>query len=213
MIALIISLIVTLVILLVSEYGWRHKLLLGERARKFVHILVGTFVAFWPWFLSWRQIQLVSLAFLISVVFNRRYKIFHALFSVSRRSYGEITFAVAVGASALVTTNKIYFMIGMLHLALADGVAALVGRNADKKWRYNVFGQSKTVIGSMSFWLVSVWILGLGLALSGSLAYSHITVVLLIIPPIATAIENLLPFGLDNLGLSLGVIGLLTLLA
>lgn len=213
MLALIISLIVVLAILVISEYGWRHKLLLGERARKFVHILVGAFVAFWPWLMTWRQIQLISLAFLVSVFFNRRYKIFHALFSVSRRSYGEITFAIAVGASALITTNKVYFMIGMLHLALADGVAALVGRKVSKNWQYKVFGQTKTVFGSMSFWLVSLWILGIGLALSGSDTYQNVTAALLIIPPIATTIENILPFGLDNLGLSLGVIGLLTLLA
>ena len=43
---------VVFAILAFSELGWRRFWLKGEVGRKFVHISVGTFVAFWPYFLD-----------------------------------------------------------------------------------------------------------------------------------------------------------------
>lgn len=210
---ILIALIVVGAVLQVSEIFWDHKIVRGEALRKLVHILIGSFVASWPWLISWNYIKLISLAFIIVVLINRRYKIFHALHAVKRKSYGDICFALGIGATALVTTSKAYFAIAIVSLSLADGTAALIGEKYGKNFSYSVFGQTKTVIGSMSFWLVMLWIIGIGLALgSGVSPYHNYLAALLIIPPVVTVAENLFVYGLDNLGVPLTVLGMLVLL-
>lgn len=214
MIKVAASLFVIFLVLVVAEYGWRQKYLRGERARKVIHISVGTFVAFWPWLMSWRQIQLISLAFLVIVVISRRYRIFQAIFSVDRRTYGEELFAVAVGLCALLTTNKAFFAIAILHMALADGLAAVVGQRIHKKWRFMVFGQAKTLLGSLAFWIISLWVIGIGLMFTGGqVPYDHYIIAIIAIPPLATAVEVLCPWGLDNLFIPVFVLSALQLLA
>ena len=214
MLTLILSLFGVFLILVASEYLWQNRVLRGERARKFVHVLVGMFVASWPWYMSWRQIQLVSIVFLVTVWLSKRYKLFHALQSVRRRTLGEATFALGIGLCALLTTNKIFFAVAIMHMALADAAAALVGKIYGYRWRYTVMGQVKTVIGSMAFWLVSLWILGVGLLFSADLlSYQNYVLALLFIPPLVTFIESLAPWGLDNALVPVAVILVLNGLA
>jgi dolichol kinase len=62
----------------------------------------------------------------------------------------------------------------MLHVALADGFAAIIGTKYGRAWAYKVFGQTKTIIGSMTFWVVSLCILGIGLLFAHDLIpFSH----------------------------------------
>ena len=53
----IVAIVVVFLILIFAEYLSRYKGVHSELTRKLVHILVGMFVAFWPLFLSWQQIQ------------------------------------------------------------------------------------------------------------------------------------------------------------
>src|SRR4051812_4841225 len=123
----ILSVIAVLVILVVSEIGWRRHWLRGEIGRKLVHILVGSFVAFWPYFLSWNQIRFLSLAFLAVVLISNYFKIFHAVHSVQRPTFGEVFFAITVGLLTFVTDDKAIYTTALLQMSLADGIAALVG--------------------------------------------------------------------------------------
>lgn len=210
MLKIIASLSFIFIILMISEYLWRKKILRYERARKFVHILVGLYISSWPWFMSWRQIQLFSVALLIVVIISRRYKIFRGIMDVKRRTYGEETYAIAVGAAALMTTSKAIFAIAILHMALADAIAALAGKQFGYRWSYKLLGQYKTIIGSMVFWLVSVLILGIGLLVGdANLDYSSYVAAIIVIPPIVTIVENLAIWGLDNLAIPIVVISLL----
>lgn len=65
------ALVGVLTILLVSEILWRLQTVRGENARKFVHIATGCFVAMWPLFLSWREIQVIALLFLATIIITR----------------------------------------------------------------------------------------------------------------------------------------------
>ena len=88
---------VVFALLLLSEWGWRRHWLHGEVGRKFVHVTVGTFVAFWPYFLDWTEIRLLSLAFFVVVLMSMHLGVFRAIGSVQRPTYGEIFFALSVG--------------------------------------------------------------------------------------------------------------------
>lgn len=193
--ALILSVLLVGLLLMASEWWWRRHVAHSEFSRKFIHITVGSFVAFWPYFLSWDEIRLLSLAFLIVVGVSKRFHVFRAIHSVQRPTWGEICFALAVGLITFVTHSRAIYATALLQMSLADGLAAVVGTRYGTKNRYMVLGQPKSLAGSMTFLVISyvlllafaIFALPLPIAWALGLAVA------------ATVIENLGVQGLDNL--------------
>lgn len=202
MLALASCLIGVLGILVIAEIAWRSKQLRYENHRKFIHMAVGTFAAFWPWLISWRTIQLLGLAMAVVVIIDREIRVFKISWRINRQTYGDIFFALAISACALLTSNKIFYLIAVLHLALADGMAAIVGQTYGKKWRYKVFGETRSVVGTMTFWLASMFILGIGLLFIPQPDIYTYAVILLALPPVLSTLENISILGLDNIVVS-----------
>ena len=86
MIKIILALGPILLMLVVSEYFWRKKLVRGESSRKLLHIIIGAYVATWPAFLSFSTIQNISAAFLVVVLLSQRFNIFKAINDVKRQT-------------------------------------------------------------------------------------------------------------------------------
>jgi phytol kinase len=200
-----LSVLAVFLILLTSEYGWRRHWLANEFGRKFVHITVGSFVAFWPFYMSWGQIRLLSLAFLIVIIVSNQLKIFHAIHSVQRPTFGEICFAAVVGLLTFVTHSKGIYAASLLQMSLADGLAAVFGTRYGRDNKYHVLGHLKSIVGSLTFLVVSLSLLiGYGLY-----SVAGVSVVVSIVAAlVAMVVENLAPLGLDNLVVPL-FIGLL----
>jgi phytol kinase len=196
MIEVISSLAVVFGLLVISEILWSKKELKGEFGRKFVHITVGTFVAFWPFYMSFKTIQLISIAFLVVVLASRYLKVFKAIHAVNRQSWGDVMFAIAVGLTALLAKNEWVFMAAILHLSLADGLAAIVGTRLGKGNKYKVLGQQKSWIGTLTFLTVSVIIVTVTLLLGTDT--TNLMLVGIGLPLAATALENIGIYGLDN---------------
>jgi len=200
MLGVLVCLVGIVAILGISELLWRAKILHGELQRKFVHITGGTFAAGWPWLVSWQTIQLLGMALLAGVLLNRYKKFSHFKDGVKRESYGDIFSALAIILCATLTNEPIFYALAILHLALADGLAAVIGTSYGRAWRYLVFRQTKTVIGSMTFWFVSVCILGAAVLFTSELiSFDSYAALLLVLPPVLTALENLSVLGLDNI--------------
>ncbi|MDO8591777.1 MAG: hypothetical protein Q7R60_02555 [bacterium] len=194
-------------ILVIGEILYKQKILEGEYLRKFVHISSGSFIAFWPWLVSWRAIELISLAMLAVVIFNHRSKTIHMSGNIKRLTYGGMLFPIGVLACALLTHNKIFFALAVLHLALADGLAAVMGITYGKKYSYKVFHQVKTLTGTMTFWSVSLCILAVGLLFAhDAVGFNHYVFLLIFLPPILAFLENLAVLGLDNLVVPVAVV-------
>jgi phytol kinase len=196
-------------LLLTAEIGRRKRWLSNELGRKSVHITVGCFVAFWPLFLSWPQIIGLSVAFVMGIAVSRACNIFRAIHSVQRPTWGEVYFAIAVGLLALVTQDGWVYMAALLHMALADGLAAIVGVEFGKATRYKVLGHTKSIVGSATFFVTSLGIIAV---------YSHVHVVTIMplvffaIAGVATLLENISIKGLDNISVPVWVAVVLTLL-
>lgn len=204
MLAVIACLAGIFVLLLLADWLAAKKILKGEFHRKFLHIAAGSFIAFWPWLISWRWIQLIGLAMLVVMAANRRFGILKYHGHVRRVTYGDAFFALAIFVSALATTNKSFFAVAILEVALADGLAAIAGMADGKGWEYKVFGYKKTVIGSMVFWLASVEILTAGLLGAHDVfSFQAYYYLLLLLPPVLTVMEGLSIYGIDNLLLPL----------
>jgi phytol kinase len=194
MISLILTVLVTLIALMLNEWWWRERSH-GELSRKAVHLFVGTFVAFWPLFLSWRQIELLSVAFVLVVIISQRLNLFRAIHSVQRPTWGEVFFGVSVGLIAFVTHQPAIYAAALLHMSLADGLAAVTGVKYGASNAYMVFGARKSLTGTLTFAVVSALILT-AFAVQQQLGF-HISFIPLVIA--ATLLENLAVRGLDNL--------------
>jgi dolichol kinase len=202
-----VAVAIVFLILVFAEYLSRHKGVHSELTRKLVHILVGTFVAFWPFFLSWRQIQMISLAFLVVVIGSIWLNIFRSIHAVERNIAGELLFAMVIGILAFLSVNEWIFMAAMLHLSVADGLAAVVGMLWGDHNQYKVFGRMKSVVGSLAFFFTSLAIVIAYVAFSDA-PYS--VAALLWVPVAATIAENVAVSGSDNLVIPLLVALVLT---
>ncbi len=197
MIAIAGSLAVVMAILVLTEVLWNKGVLKGELGRKFVHITVGTFVAFWPFYMSFRAIQIIALIFLPVLIVSRRFNMLRSIHTIDRRSLGEILFAVGIGVTSLIAKSHWVFAIAILHLSLADGFAAVVGKQWGKATRYKVFGHEKSLVGTGTFWLISCCLL-LVLMTTGTIR--PLSLALLLTLPIASALlENVAILGFDNI--------------
>ena len=194
-------------ILLLSETLYRKKILNGELYRKQVHAATGIFIAFWPWLISWRAIEVLGVAMAGVVLLNRMFDVLHITHRVRRISYGDVLFALAVVACAALTDIKIFFAIAVLHLALADSAAALIGQKYGQNFKYKIVGQTKTLIGSMAFWMTSLIVLGVGLIFAHNyISFGDYALLVIALPPVLTIVENLSVFGVDNATIPLVVI-------
>ena len=212
MLAIIVCLAGIFAILLLSEVLAQRKILSGDPRRQFVHIAAGCFIAFWPWLVSFDTIVWLGIAMLGVVLLNRRRKLADFYTNVERKSYGDVCFALAVIVTALVTDEKAFFALGMLTMALADGLANVIGQRYGKNWRYEFLGHTKTVLGSMTIWLVSMSVLGVGLLLAkDSIDYPAYSTLLIAVPPILVLVENVALWGLDNLLVPIVVVAALSM--
>lgn len=194
MIAFALTILAVFATLVANEWWWRGKTH-GEISRKAVHISVGTFVAFWPLFLHWWQIELLSVAFVLVVAVSQRLQLFRAIHSVQRPTWGEFFFGLSVGLVAFATHSPAIYAVALLHMSLADGLAAVSGKKLGQRNTYRVFGARKSVAGTITFCLISTSIM-LGFALQQHTGF-HISYVLLVVS--ATILENIAVRGLDNL--------------
>lgn len=212
MLAVIACLAGLFILLVIAELLGKHRILKGEYQRKFLHITAGTFIAFWPWLISWGAIQALAVAMLAVVLAGRYRNILSHNGHVRRVTYGDIFLALAVLACSFISHNRIFFALAILEVAVADGLAAIAGMNAGKQWGYKVFGYKKTLIGSMVFWIASAEILTAGLLASHDIfSFQSYYYLLLLLPPALTLIENLAIYGVDNFIIPILTIAILRL--
>jgi len=115
---------------------------------------------------------------------------------VQRPTWGELYFALAVGVIAVITHDKWIYMAALLQMSLADGLAAVVGSRWGGKHKYSVLNHPKSLIGTLTFFIISIGLL----LIFNSLFPSPLGIGWLIFASLlATLIENFGVGGLDNL--------------
>ncbi len=211
--ALIASICIA-VILVVSEIAWKRAHIKDELARKFVHIVSGVFIAFLPFWVDYKWILVLAVGFVLINFLNRYTKSFHAINAVQRKSWGDVLFGVGVFIVAYFEPSPWIFAAAILQVSLADGLAALAGVTYGKKHgMYYLFGQPKSVIGSVVFFLTSFIILTLVLSFDPYIA-SVLTIMpfIFMLSLMLVCIENLAIYGLDNIALPIVTLIALSLL-
>lgn len=210
MLAIILSVLALSVLLFIIEFLGRWKVLGPELKRKSFHVISGSFIAFWPWLMSWRTIELLALIMLVGVIANYRVGVFNFRKGLGRKTYGDAFLAAAVIFAAYFAGSKIFFALAILNVSLADGLAALIGKRYGKNWRYQVFSQTKTVIGTMTFWLVSLVVAAVALLFAKhQINFNDYVWLIILLPPVMAALENFSFLGIDNLTVPLAALAIL----
>lgn len=195
----LLSLVAIYFLIRLAEKLRREHHLKPEVTRKFVHITVGSFVAFWPFFMPDWIIYFICFGFIAVVMASRLLGWFKSIHAVDRKTWGDILFPVGIATTLLVANNKWVFAVAMLHLALADGIAALVGEKWGQKTIYRINGYKKTIVGNGAFFVTSAVIMTA--AIFGlDVGFSQLGLAgIFWIPLTATALETVAVRGLDNL--------------
>jgi len=209
--ALIYSLGAIFVLLLAVELLWKTKKIDSEISRKIVHIAAGSFIAFWPFFMSWAMIQLLSLALFIVVYLSHHFGVFKAIHGVKRSTNGELLYPVGIGIIALMQPPDWVFAAAMLHLAIGDGLAAIIGVKYGKNNQYKIGDNVKSLAGSCTFFVVSILIIATVYSLNVATISPSDIAILLCLPLLVTLIENFFVGGLDNVLVPLAVVLVLNL--
>lgn len=213
MIAMAFALFVVGLIFISSEALWKLKILRREAGRKYVHILSAVWIATWPLFLSFGAILLLSGVLLAGVVLTRTLGISKSIHAIDRLTNGDVLFPIGIGIASIVSSSAWMFGAALLHIGLADGLAGLLGYHYNFG-RYKIFGQNKTVLGTFIFILTSAAILT-GLYNYGVSGFDvdSLPQVLILVPALSAAAENLSPKGWDNITVPAVVVGLLRVLS
>jgi phytol kinase len=206
MFPLLIGLAGVCLLVIMGEYLRRVHLFHAEVTRKFIHITTASFIAFWPFFMTWKQIELISLLMFAGILISRYLHLFRAIHGVKRRTWGELFFAMSIGIAAVLSQSDWVFAAAMLIMGVADGFAALVGTLLDKTHRYKVFGHVKSYEGTVTFFVMSIIIL---FACSAIGHFPLSALGLLWLALLATLFENIAVAGTDNLFVPLIIVILL----
>lgn len=192
-------------ILFIGELLWRLNLVRGEYARKFVHILTATFAALWAFYMPPQAIAFVSICMVAVVIIVSRYSLFNSIRAVKRATYGEIWFPLGIGVTALVFVDPYVYAVALLHLGLADGMAAVIGVSfGNKAKKFKVGKSTKSIAGTATFIIISFSVYLLyWLKFDGSLLFS-VNIALAYILSFCSAIivatvELIAPKGSDNI--------------
>ncbi len=183
------------IILIINEFFLKKFIKNKEFNRKFIHIFIGTILAFLPYVMSWQLIRVLSVSFVIVILISKKFNIFKSIHGVSRNTYGEVFFGLVIGILTFITHDKIIFTISVLNMSLSDGLAAVVGSKYGKRHKYKVFGVTKSILGTLTFMLTSYALLIIFLIST----HTNPNIYYLLVPILAGLIENLSIYGLDNL--------------
>jgi phytol kinase len=201
-------LIILAIIVFVGELLWRVGAVKGESARKFIHILSGVFIASWSFLLNPHLVQLLCVAMVAVVYISTRRSIFKSIHKVNRSVYGELLYPIGVLLCSIVAHDPWVFFLAVMHMALADGLAAIIGI----KWgdRKRIKKGKKTSLGASVFYMTSLAIFATFIKFNHS--NDNGIFLIAIGPALLTGVEWFSRKGLDNITIPLSVVAILTLI-
>ena len=197
-------------IVLISELLHRYTDTTPEQVRKVVHIGTGNVIIL-AWLLdlpAWVGIISGVLAGIVTLI-SYRLPILPGVNSVGRKSLGTFFYAVSIGILTAIFWNlhlPYYGVIGILIMAWGDGLAAIIGQRFGKH-PYTVFGNTKSWEGTLTMLVVSYAIVSIVLlTVNGNIWQTWVVGIPVAI--VATGIESIAQWGLDNLTVPLSSAGL-----
>lgn len=188
-------------IVLLAEGLSRLTSIDGELTRKVVHIGTGNVIllAWWLNIPAWIGITASIVAGCIALV-SFFVPILPSIQSVGRRSLGTFFYAISIGVLVgwfWPIEQPQYAVIGILVMTWGDGMAAVIGQLFGKH-PYQLLGSQKSWEGSLAMLLMSFLVTSSVLLVSVD-NNGLVWVTALLVAIIATTLETISKFGIDNI--------------
>ena len=180
-----------------------------ERARKFVHIALGALTLPLPWLFDDPRPVFVLCGIWLVLLAGFRWlpplrPVYQRLLGVDRVSFGEFHYTIAVAVVFLLADGEwVVYCTSILVLAVADAIAALVGSRYGKV-RYLRLKETKTLEGSVSFFVATFLTVHLPLLLFTTTGEWQCVLIALTAAVVVTLLEAGAWRGLDNLLIPVG---------
>lgn len=195
-----------------AELLYHRYKLKAEITRKIVHVSTGLITLLFPPMIGNHWLVLVLCgSFLLILLASFPLKILPSINAVSRKTSGSILYPVVVYSCFLIFQhydNLIFYYIPILTLALCDPIAALVGKKFPYG-RYSTFGHTKTISGSLGFFVSATALSMVLIFTMTSLTPATGIALACVIAFTTTIAEAFSHAGLDNLTIPGTALGLL----
>ena len=200
---LVIALWITIVLIIASlckKYFPKKE----ELSRKIIHIGTGPVILLASLFDIPKNIAFLSALFItLGLGINYQYRLLPAIEDVERKSFGTIAYGISITLLLALFWPRYEssISIGVLSMAFGDGLAGLIGRSINSpKW--SVLGQSKSIAGTLTMGSV----VAITTATISTINHLEIqSIEIIIISLIATFLEQISPWGIDNITVPIGV--------
>ncbi|KKT00870.1 MAG: Phosphatidate cytidylyltransferase [Candidatus Nomurabacteria bacterium GW2011_GWF2_43_8] len=181
-----------------AEFLYKRKTS-ASITRKIVHVGSGIVAALLPIFVDLKTVIILGIGFFLLLVFSKRKNLLNSVHKINNEGIGALLFAPSVTLTAVIfwPTNTLIFQGAALILGLSDGIAGVVGARYGKK-KYSITG-TKTIEGSLIFFLITVLILFGALYISGTPLVFNNALFLFVGSLLLTIIEATFGGGWDNL--------------
>ncbi len=201
MIIIISWIIIIILSSIFCKYKWPNQ---TEFSRKIVHIGIGPLIPL-ALILGISKDVAISVAIIISILLfiNNRFKIITAIEDVNRQSYGTVAYGLSITFLIILfwENNPNAASAGALVMSFGDGLAGLIGKNiSSKKWK--IWGQTKSLAGTLVMAISSFSIL---ILLSFTVNQQFNVLPIIMITCLATSLEQVSRWGIDNLTVPIGV--------
>ncbi len=175
-----------------------------ELSRKIVHIGTGPLIPF-AWILGIPSGIAIPIASIVTIalVTNHQLGLFSALEDVNRQSYGTIAYGLSITLLLIFLwpTHADAVSAGVLVMSFGDGLAGLIGRQV-KSPQWIIFNQRKSIAGTFVMAITGTSALFL-LALISGISFNPLLIIA--IGFFAACLEQISPWGIDNLTVPIGV--------
>ncbi|HHY36901.1 MAG TPA: phosphatidate cytidylyltransferase [Firmicutes bacterium] len=177
---------------------WR---LSPEFTRKFVHIGVGNWYILALLFFTNKVFALIPpLTFIVLNYASYRWKIFKAMELPERGNLGTVYFPISLSILVWLTWDTAPYLggVGIMAMTWGDGFAAIVGQNWGRRV-YSVFGNRKSIEGSLAMFFFSFLAIALFLNAFSPLPFATAVLQAILLAGVAAGVEALSGAGLDNI--------------
>lgn len=166
--------------------------------RKIVHIGGGMVAALLPLFVNLETVIILGTGFFLLLVVSKRKNLLNSIHKIDDYSVGALLFAPSLTLTAIIfwPINTLVFQGAALVLGLSDGIAGIVGERYGRK-KYKITS-SKTIEGSLTFFLITVFVL-LGVLYINDASVFDKTLAILGGSLLLTIVEATFGKGWDNL--------------
>jgi dolichol kinase len=174
-----------------------------EGSRKFLHIMTGNIAFLLPIFITREVMAFAAAAPFIFLTFLMSpytpIKSIRSRTSTAGHGMGLVYYSITWTILAyLFFDNMVVIAISILAMSYGDGLASIFGTKFGKR-KYNIFGDQKSYIGSLSMFVFTFITIIIALIYYEITITYYILLVMLFISVIAALVEALTPKGLDNL--------------